>query len=130
LTGPYPNFSDNVLLPQGNYAARVSRDGDKYLVWNFFFKGLTTKGQHLMAPTAASYWAGNAKAVRDAAEVGTPLLGALTTLAWWPKLLIPLIFLGVASFMLGIAMEFAAIPGILDRRIELLTQAVPLMGRQ
>ncbi len=50
LTGPYHNFSDNVLLPQGNYAARVSRDGDKNLVWNFFFKGLTTKGQHLMAP--------------------------------------------------------------------------------
>lgn len=50
LTGPYHNFSDNVLLPQGNYAARMSRDGDKYLVWNFFFKGLTTKGQHLMAP--------------------------------------------------------------------------------
>jgi hypothetical protein len=87
-------------------------------------------GVLLLSPTAASYWAGNAKAVRDAAEVGTPLLGALTTLAWWPKLLIPLIFLGVASFMLGIAMEFAAIPGILDRRIELLTQAVPLMGNR
>jgi hypothetical protein len=87
-------------------------------------------GVLLLSPTAASYWAGNAKAVRDGAEVGTPLLGALTTLAWWPKLLIPLIFLGVASFMLGIAMEFAAIPGILDRRIELLTQAVPLMGNR
>jgi len=48
--GPYRNFHDNVLLPQGNYAARVSRDGDRYLVWNFFFKGLTTRGQHLMAP--------------------------------------------------------------------------------
>lgn len=50
LTGPYRNYSDNVLLPQGNYAARISQDGDKYLVWNFFFKGLTTKGQHFMAP--------------------------------------------------------------------------------
>ena len=50
LTGPYKNFSDNVLMPQGNYAARVSRAGDRYLVWNFFFKGLTTRGQHLMAP--------------------------------------------------------------------------------
>jgi hypothetical protein len=84
----------------------------------------------LLAPTAASYWGGNAKALRDAAEIGSPLLGALTTLAWWPKLLIPLTFLGVASFMLGIAMEFAAIPRILDRRIELLTQAVPLMGNK
>ena len=48
--GPYRNFSDNVLLPQGNYAARVSQDEDNWLVWNFFFKGLTTKGQHLLAP--------------------------------------------------------------------------------
>jgi beta-fructofuranosidase len=49
--GPYHNFSDNVLLPQGNYAARISREEDgRYLVWNFFFKGLTTKGEHLMAP--------------------------------------------------------------------------------
>jgi beta-fructofuranosidase len=48
--GPYRNFSDNVLLPQGNYAARVSQDGDAWLVWNFFFKGLTTKGEHFLAP--------------------------------------------------------------------------------
>jgi beta-fructofuranosidase len=48
--GPYRNFFDNVLLPQGNYAARVSRDGDKLLVWNFFFKGLSIQGEHLMAP--------------------------------------------------------------------------------
>ena len=36
--GPYRNWSDNVLLPQGNYAARVAEDpatGD-LLVWNFF----------------------------------------------------------------------------------------------
>lgn len=50
LFGPYKNFYDNVLLPQGNYAARVARDGERYLVWNFFFKGLTTAGMHLLAP--------------------------------------------------------------------------------
>jgi beta-fructofuranosidase len=50
LEGPYYNFSDNVLLPQGNYAARVSQEGDSFLVWNFFFKGLTVEGEHLMAP--------------------------------------------------------------------------------
>ncbi len=87
-------------------------------------------GVIVLASTAASYWGGNAKAVRDAATVGSALLGQLTTLAWWPKLLEPLIFLGVASFMIGIAMEFAAIPGILDRRIEVLKQAVPLMGKK
>lgn len=51
LQGPYRNFADNVLLPQGNYAARISRDDDgRWLVWNFFFKGLTTQGKHLLAP--------------------------------------------------------------------------------
>jgi len=50
LDGPYRNFSDNVLLPQGNYAARLSGDEDGYLVWNFFFKGLTAQGTNLMAP--------------------------------------------------------------------------------
>ncbi len=50
VEGPYQNYADNVLLPQGNYAARVSGEKDKQLVWNFFYKGLTTKGRHLMAP--------------------------------------------------------------------------------
>ena len=48
--GPYKNFYDNVLMPQGNYAARICWDEDRYLVWNFFYKGLTTGGDHLMAP--------------------------------------------------------------------------------
>jgi len=48
--GPYLNFSDNVLLPQGNYAARVCKDGDRWLVWNFFFKGKVSDGQHLLPP--------------------------------------------------------------------------------
>ncbi len=87
-------------------------------------------GVLLLAPTGASYWGSNAKAARDVAEVGSALLSQLTTLAWWPKLLLPLTFLGVASFMVGIAMEFAAIPKILDRRTELLARAVPLMGEK
>ena len=84
----------------------------------------------VLAPTAAAYWGANAKATRDAAEVGSVLLGQLTTLAWWPKLLPPLLFLGAASFMVGIAMEFAAIPDILDRRTDILTRAVLLMGKK
>ncbi len=48
--GPYQNYYDNVLMPQGNYAARVCWDEDRYLIWNFFYKGLSTYGQHLMAP--------------------------------------------------------------------------------
>lgn len=48
--GPYRNYADNVLMPQGNYAARIAQEGDRYLVWNFFYKGLTTSGEHMMAP--------------------------------------------------------------------------------
>jgi hypothetical protein len=84
----------------------------------------------VLAPTALAYWGGNSKAIRDAAEVGSSLLGQLTTLAWWPKLLLPLTFLGVAFFMVGIAMEFAAIPGIIERRVVGLKRAIPLMGRK
>ena len=84
----------------------------------------------VLAPTGAAYWGGSAKAVRDAAEVGSGLLSLLTTLAWWPRLLLPLTFLGVSSFMVGIALGFAAIPKILDRRTELLVKAVPLMGNK
>jgi beta-fructofuranosidase len=35
--GEYHSFHDDVLLPQGNYAARVVQDGDHLLVFNFFF---------------------------------------------------------------------------------------------
>lgn len=35
--GEYHSFHDDVLLPQGNYAARTVQDGDHLLVFNFFF---------------------------------------------------------------------------------------------
>ncbi|MEM6459321.1 MAG: glycosyl hydrolase [Planctomycetota bacterium] len=38
FVGPYGNFFDNVLLPKGNYAARVCRAGDDLLLFNFFQK--------------------------------------------------------------------------------------------
>lgn len=85
-------------------------------------------GVLVLSPVGAAYWGQNAKTARDAAEVGSALLAQLTTLAWWPKLLLPLTFLGVASFMVGIALEFAAIPRILERRGEMLKQALPLMA--
>jgi beta-fructofuranosidase len=52
LLGPYRNFSDNVLLPQGNYAARVLLDEERglILVWTFFFIGGDIKGDHLLPP--------------------------------------------------------------------------------
>jgi beta-fructofuranosidase len=48
--GPYLNFADNVLLPEGNYAARLCYDGEHWLVWNFFFRGKVTDGDHLLPP--------------------------------------------------------------------------------
>ena len=56
-------------------------------------------GLFVLSTTAAGYWGGNAKAVRDAAEAGSALLGQLQTLTVTPRWLEPLTFLGVASFM-------------------------------
>ncbi len=36
LFGEYEANADNVLLPKGNYAARITRKNDKYLLWNFY----------------------------------------------------------------------------------------------
>ena len=36
LLGAYEAFASNVLLPRGNYAARITRDSDRYLLWNFY----------------------------------------------------------------------------------------------
>lgn len=37
LFGEYHSFHDDVLLPQGNYAARIVEDGEHMLIFNFFF---------------------------------------------------------------------------------------------
>jgi beta-fructofuranosidase len=48
--GPYGNFADNVLLPAGNYAARVCEEGDYMTVWNFFYVASRIKGTGNMLP--------------------------------------------------------------------------------
>ena len=84
-----------------------------------------TIGIFVLTPTAISYWGGNAKAARDAAEVGSALLGQLNTLTVTPRWLEPLTFLGVASFMVGIALEFSAIPNILKNRGQVMSICFP-----
>jgi beta-fructofuranosidase len=37
FNGEYHSFRADVLLPQGNYAARVVKDGAVYLIYNFFY---------------------------------------------------------------------------------------------
>jgi hypothetical protein len=82
----------------------------------------------VLSPTGSAYFGSNAKVVRDAAVVGDSLLTNLAVISSWSKILAPLTFLGVASFMVGIALGFASIPAILDRRLEVLKKALPLMA--
>jgi hypothetical protein len=85
-------------------------------------------GIAVLSPTGSAYFGSNAKVARDAAVVGESLLTDLAVISSWPKILAPLTFFGVASFMVGIALEFAAIPAMIDRRIEVLKKALPLMA--
>jgi beta-fructofuranosidase len=50
LRDPWENFFDNVLLPSGNYAARVRWDARGPLVWNFFSSGEPGARVNLMPP--------------------------------------------------------------------------------
>lgn len=51
LAGPWRNYFDNVLLPQGNYAARIGFDEKGPLVWNFFTIGSDRlRARNLMPP--------------------------------------------------------------------------------
>ena len=84
-------------------------------------------GLTVLAPTAASYFGSNAKSVRDAATVGSELLGQLETLKSIPAWLEPLTFLGVAAFMTGIAIEFSTIPNLLENRGKVMSLCFPLL---
>jgi beta-fructofuranosidase len=48
--GPYHTSFDNVLLPRGNYAARVCNEGDRYTLWNFYYLASKIKGTGNMLP--------------------------------------------------------------------------------
>lgn len=41
--GEYRAFSNNILMPRGNYAARVMRDGPSVLVYAFYIDGLNVE---------------------------------------------------------------------------------------
>lgn len=87
-------------------------------------------GLILLAPTAAAYWGGNAKSARDAAEIGSQLLNQLGTLATTPRWLEPLTFVGVASFMVGIALAFSSIPALLKNRGQIMSVCYPYIVRK
>ena len=48
--GEYHCFHSNVLLPRGNYAARVLRDGEHLLVYNFFYTGHNVNAHRSFPP--------------------------------------------------------------------------------
>ncbi|MBT8418687.1 MAG: hypothetical protein KJO42_14725 [Silicimonas sp.] len=48
IDGPYKNFADNVLLPEGNYAARICRVEDRFLLFNFFQRKVISYGKEVV----------------------------------------------------------------------------------
>lgn len=50
IAGPWRNFYDNVLLAQGNYAARISHDARGPLLWNFFSVGAAGRDHENIMP--------------------------------------------------------------------------------
>lgn len=48
--GEYQSFHHDVLLPQGNYAARVVKDGDHLLIYNFYFLNRQVNSKRLLPP--------------------------------------------------------------------------------
>ena len=51
IFGNYRAFYDNLLLPQGNYAARILKESEEeYLVWNFFMNSDDEERKRLLPP--------------------------------------------------------------------------------
>ena len=50
--GPYRSHADNVLLPKGNYAVRITREGDRLYLWNFYISGTDKSGGRILPPPA------------------------------------------------------------------------------
>ena len=84
-------------------------------------------GLVVLTPTAVNYFGANSKEVRYAAEAGSQLLSQIGILASIPLWLEPLVFLGVAFFICGIALEFSVIPSLVEKRGDTMTKAFPLI---
>ncbi len=87
-------------------------------------------GLFVLTPAASGYWGANAKAARDAAETGSLLLGQLGTLTSTPRWLEPFTFVGVTSFMVGIALAFSSIPALLKNRGQIMSACFPYIVRK
>ena len=50
LNSSWKNFADNVLLPTGNYAGRISRDASGWLLWNFYNTNIRERTSNNILP--------------------------------------------------------------------------------
>ena len=50
LDSTWKNFADNVLLPRGNYAGRISRDANGWLLWNFYNTNIGERNANNIMP--------------------------------------------------------------------------------
>ena len=50
LNSSWKNFADNVLLPKGNYAGRISRDENGWLLWNFYNTNILERAANNIMP--------------------------------------------------------------------------------
>lgn len=48
--GDYQSFHHDVLMPQGNYAARIVKDGDHNLIYNFYYQNRSVDSKRLLPP--------------------------------------------------------------------------------
>ena len=80
----------------------------------------------VLAVLAGDYYS-NSKAVRDAAEAGSPVLSQLSTIQATKAWLLPLEILGIASFLFGFGFAFANILQNIRLRGNTLAAALPAL---
>ncbi len=80
----------------------------------------------VLASVAGDYYS-NSKAVRDAAEAGSPVLSQLSNIQTTKAWLLPLEILGIASFLMGFGFAFANILQNIRLRGNTLAAVLPAL---
>ncbi len=80
----------------------------------------------VLAGLAGDYYS-NSKAVRDAAEAGSPVLSQLSIIQATKAWLLPLEILGIASFLMGFGFAFANILQYIRLRGNTLAAVLPAL---
>ncbi len=80
----------------------------------------------VLAALAGDYYS-NSKAVRDAAEAGSPVLSQLSNIQATKAWLLPLEILGIASFLMGFGFAFANILQNIRLRGNTLAAVLPAL---